>query len=313
MNSKHAASLFLQSPQPSLEHLLITDVLEAIRFSKSPLLSAALTRWLTPPVREIARLARAFDEDVHRVGLNEAARRFLPQMIPLPVFKGGEDLPLQGPLLLLANHPGTIDALLVLSRVPRDDIKLVASDRPFFRALPAFSTYLIFSSRVDRLAKASVVRQAIRHLQSGGVLFLFPAGRLEPDPAREADKALQAINEWSSSIEAILSRAPSTQVQVAMVSNLITPNAMKHPFTKLQKDTYKARITAEVLQLWAQMQFKRIPPLTPQVVFSPVFSLQELQLLHESPWAAIQAIARNLIRLKSAPPFPVISPLTSIP
>jgi len=299
MNTEQTVPFYPQNIEPTLERLLLEDITSSISSANSKWLTAVLTRLLTPSVREISCLARAFDSEIQRVGLHEATKRFLPRLTRPPVFKGEDQIPLQGPLLVIANHPGTFDALLVLSKIPRDDIKIVASDRPFFRALPAFSTYLIFSSRVDRLAKANVVRQSIQHLQSGGVLFLLAAGRLEPDPAREPEKSLQTIQEWSPSIEVILSRAPATQVQVAVLSNLITPEALDHPLIKFQKDPYKARIAAEVVQIWTQMEFKRIPSLTPKVVFSPVFSLKELKLLHEeSPLNAVQSIARNLIRLE---------------
>ena len=45
-----------------------------------------------------------------------------------------QELPSEGPLLIVSNHPGAADILALAAALPRKDIKFVAQDRPMFRA-----------------------------------------------------------------------------------------------------------------------------------------------------------------------------------
>ncbi|AXK38932.1 lysophospholipid acyltransferase family protein [Crenobacter cavernae] len=77
-----------------------------------------------------------------------------------------------GPLVLVANHPGLLDAPLLISRLPNVACIMKASllDNPLFGAAARLAGYI----RND--APLSMVLAASRELQSGGQLLLFPEG-----------------------------------------------------------------------------------------------------------------------------------------
>jgi 1-acyl-sn-glycerol-3-phosphate acyltransferase len=98
-----------------------------------------------------------------------------------PTYLGTEHLPkgkAPGPLVIVANHTAGIDPLLIQA-IARFEIRWVmASDmrHPLGEAFWDWSQ-IIF---VDRTGKdATGVREAIRHVQGGGVLGLFPEGGIE--------------------------------------------------------------------------------------------------------------------------------------
>ncbi len=95
------------------------------------------------PARAFARQMLAFDSEVDRRGLREAARGLVRVHAPGLRVRGAERLPLSGPLLILSNHPGMADTLALFASIPRDDLAILAADRPFLRALAALSRSLI--------------------------------------------------------------------------------------------------------------------------------------------------------------------------
>ncbi|MDD4882412.1 MAG: lysophospholipid acyltransferase family protein [Gallionellaceae bacterium] len=78
----------------------------------------------------------------------------------------------QGPLILAPNHPGLLDALLVISRLANVACIMKAElvDNIFLGAGARLAGYI----RND--AQLSMIRQAVAELQSGSHLLIFPEG-----------------------------------------------------------------------------------------------------------------------------------------
>lgn len=89
-----------------------------------------------------------------------------------------ENIPENGPLIIIANHPtGALDGLALiyaLSRVRRD-IKVV-TNRLLSHLEPLSSLFIPVDNIQGRTPKSSL-QQMDSHLQAGGALVFFPAGK----------------------------------------------------------------------------------------------------------------------------------------
>lgn len=138
----------------------------------------AFTKASLPLGRTLAR----FDARIEQQGIHRASAQTLHELGA--TWQSSSAAPAQGPLLVVANHPGAYDALVLLAAMGRSDVAVIAAERSFLRALPSLSKRLLWVPDDRRSTqRASVVRQAFRHLSQGGALLHFGAGQIEPDPA----------------------------------------------------------------------------------------------------------------------------------
>ena len=83
-----------------------------------------------------------------------------------------EQLPREGPMIIVANHPSLLDAVLLISRLP-DAVCIMKAglmDNPMFGAAARLARYI----RNDNLL--NVVLRCRRVLNEGGQVVLFPEG-----------------------------------------------------------------------------------------------------------------------------------------
>jgi len=115
-----------------------------------------------------------------------------------------ESVPEQGPCLLVANHPlGAIEGVALASAVSgrRSDIRILANRR--LQAFPELAPWFIFTEPLKRGAKGNLssLRACHQHLASGGLLIVFPAGRVAS--LRPSSDELQDYP-WHRSIKNLL-------------------------------------------------------------------------------------------------------------
>src|SRR4030042_574195 len=147
------------------------------------------------PTHRFAQVACTFDRYVEEYGFREAARRILPIFAQAFDVQNVENIPLEGPLLITSNHPGTCDSLVIAASIPRPDLKIVATGVPFMQGLKNAANNLIYTPR-DVHERMLVVRSVIRHLKDGGAVLIFPTGRIDPDPALSPEAA-NDLGKWS--------------------------------------------------------------------------------------------------------------------
>lgn len=226
------------------------------------------------PARRFARVASTFDHYVEEYGLREASERILPVFAHTFEAKNVENIPPEGPLLITSNHPGTCDGLVIAANIPRPDLKIIATGRPFVRGLRHAAQNLIYTS-IDVYEQMMVLRSAIRHLQSGGAVLIFPTGSIDPDPELSPD-APQELQKWSPSLEVMLRHAPQTQVLLTVVSGVLSASWRRNPFIRLVGDEHKQRQVAEFLQVIQQMIFPNSVNVNPRLTFSNPLTTEEL-------------------------------------
>src|SRR5208337_3641093 len=158
------------------------DILAALGLGDLRFLRRCIELAFRYPARMLARRLVRFDDEVVASGLRAAAPIIISAYARNLAVNGAERIPTSGPVILLSNHPGMTDTACLCAAIPRPDLRILASDRPFLRALPAASRSLFFLPDQPE-KRREVLRRSISHLRAGGALLTFPAGEIEPDPS----------------------------------------------------------------------------------------------------------------------------------
>jgi Acyltransferase len=199
------------------------------------------------PARRLARQILTYDRIVGESGLGTGGAWALKRLSRNTSIEGQENVPLRGPLLLVSNHPGLADAVALFAATPRDDLRVIAADRPFLKVLPNTSRHLLSVAETSE-GRPGVVRAAARHLRGGGSVLTFPGGRIEPDPAI-LPGAVEALNRWSSSGDLFARLVPELVVVPVVVSGVISPSALRNPLIHLRRRRRDREWLAATLQV----------------------------------------------------------------
>ncbi len=225
-----------------------------------------LQRLLWPFARRFALVAHEFDCRVGEQGLAQGSSWLLHRMAAGVQVSGSEHVPATGPVVVLANHPGMTDTVALLaSLASRPDLRVIALDRPFLRALPHVARQLIVVPDHE-IGRMGALRAGVRHLLQGGALLTFPAGEIEPDPATFGrQRAAQSVLRWSDSFVVFARLAPQTRIVPAVVSDVISAAAQRHLLTALRRTAHdKERLAAAL-----QVALPRYQQMVARVAFGP--------------------------------------------
>lgn len=183
------------------------DLEHALRSSAATdLLHGLGLDWAAPALTGLARLVvRRFvgdllqmDAAIARGGLSAGADVVLARYAGTVTIRGAERVPASGPLVVAANHAGVVDAPAIWRLLAvRDDLLIIALDRPILRAVPNLASRLL-TVNSEAHGRSRLVRRVADHLRSGGAVLTFPAGTIEPDPALRPEDALSALASWGA-------------------------------------------------------------------------------------------------------------------
>jgi len=256
----------------TLRTSLLDDMLRDLANSRREWLARFFRILAWPSVTRFAEISAIFDDYVNKFGFNDAMRQIMPYFVSDLSVWGQSNVPQEGPLLVISNHPGTYDSIAISAALPRNDLKIIAGGYPFLRHLPSASQHLLFVS-ADIQERMTSLRNANRHLQQGRSLLIFPSGKVEPDPA-VLPGASQAMSAWSPSLELILRRVPDAQVLITIASGVLSPRFLEHPLIRFWREKRDPQAVAEVLQILIQMLFPNRVCLSPNISFYfPVTSI----------------------------------------
>ncbi|MFN0072509.1 MAG: 1-acyl-sn-glycerol-3-phosphate acyltransferase, partial [Chloroflexota bacterium] len=239
------------------------SVVDALGLSHVKPVRRLLVTLLQMQTRPFAQTLAAFDFEVGRSGLRAGSAWLLDRFIGRLELRGQEHIPAVGPVLLLANHPGLSDTLALFASIPRDDLRVLAADKPFLRALPRTSERLIYlpdrpEQRLQSLRKVST------HVREGGAILTFPAGAIEPDPAIRLDASL-SLDGWEESVHVLSRIARDVPMVPVIVRGVLSPRAQRHPLTWLRRrQTDREWLGATLQMLWRGYQ-----DVTVQVAIGP--------------------------------------------
>jgi hypothetical protein len=201
------------------------------------------------PAKRLAREVATYDEIVGESGLAAGGAWALERMVRRVEVEGGENVPPEGPLLLVANHPGLADSVALFSAVPRRDLRVMAAERPFLKALPNTSRYLMTVPEASP-GRLGVIRSTAQHLKRGGAVLTFPGGEIEPDPA-VLPGAIEALMRWSGSPDLFARLVPGLTVVPAVVSGVLSPTALRNPLIFVRRRPRDQEWLAATLQMLA--------------------------------------------------------------
>lgn len=249
--------------------------------------------WL--PALRFARQMVQYDQLVGKSDLHTASQQILNHYVQRLEIDGQQNIAPDGPLLVLSNHPGMTDALVLFASLRRSDLRIVAAQRPFLQALPNINRKLIFVPEQDG-QRMGVVRSVVSHLRLGGAILTFPAGQIEPDPISMTG-AVESLAHWSESITIFSRLVPDLMIVVAIVSGVLWPAATQSPVTRLRRQQKDRERMGAALQVLIQITLPFYKPVTTRVVFSQAITPADIPRSNEagSITGAITARARQLI------------------
>jgi acyltransferase-like protein len=240
------------------------------------------------PARRLARQVATYDEIVGESGLAAGGAWALGRLARRVAVGGRENVPPEGPLLIVANHPGLADALALFATVPRRGLRVVAAERPLLAALPNTSRYLISVSETSPKKRFEAVRSITRHLKRGGAVLTFPGGKIEPDPA-VLPGAVKALERWSESLDLFARLVPGLAIVPAVVSGVLSPTALRNPLIFVRRRPRDR----EWLAASIQMMTPALRNVTTRVAFGRAVRVEDIP--DRSVREAVLEEARRLI------------------
>ena len=218
------------------------DMTKALRLER---LHRLIGKLFSVPARRITETIFHYDRLVGSEGLASGSQWLLEQFTRFVVV--GMPPPASGPLLIVGNHPGVVDAMAICAHVPREDLRILAADRPILRLLPNVMTRLIFVPD-DPRRRLSAIRTIATHLNTGGSLLTFPGGTIEPDPALHPD-AENCLQHWSDSLDLLARLVPELTILPAVASGVISTSALRHPLSRMYRTAKRREWVAATLQV----------------------------------------------------------------
>ncbi|GAB4545432.1 MAG: 1-acyl-sn-glycerol-3-phosphate acyltransferase [Anaerolineales bacterium] len=252
-----------------LTEINLDDLVSSFGWQNSPLAASLLRRVFYSAAETFAKQMLEFDSSIAAMTFAAAARRALERYARGLRVIHPERIPSSG-FLALSNHPGMTDALALFAALQRNDLRIIALDRPFLNALPNVSKKL-FYVKEDSAARISLVRQAGGFLKSGGAALTFPAGKIEPDPSIYSG-AEESLQTWTDSAEIFLRIAPQTPILPILVSGVIWHKTANSPLVKLKKTREEREKLAAALQLLSMVAQNSRPTLVTAQIGRPIYA-----------------------------------------
>jgi len=201
-----------KTSSPLIRSTVTDEIFNALGLRRRGFLRRCLGWIFALPTGIFARYMTAVDQAVGRGGLPAGCQKMLDLLGVHAQAKGTTQIPIKGPAIILANHPGAYDSIVIGSLIPRADLKFIVSKTRFYQVLPNIHPRFIYVSN-DPLERMLALRGAVDHLRQGGVLLQFGSGSIEPDPATHPIGD-DVFSKWFPSMEIFLRKVPDTHVVV---------------------------------------------------------------------------------------------------
>jgi hypothetical protein len=275
--------------------LLLKDILEDLIdniSSGSSIPGFLLKIFFLVPALTFANQMIRYDNRIGRNGLKEASA-WLFKKFYQDARTAGVPYPNGEGLLITAQHPGIGDALAFFATFPGENLTIVAKDRVFYHQLPHLRRHLILVGGADSVQSNGAAKIKDR-LKAKGTVLLYPAGVIEPDPARvEVNRPV--TRRWSKVIGMVCSLADregwSFSVQPLLTSNVIPRRAVESRFARRKtsdEEKDKAAVSYTIMTRCSRGE-------TVSLSRGRIFESGELAAT--SSWSEVQEIIRREVEL----------------
>jgi len=217
----------------SLSGMILADVLTTLNVNRVKALRYLVTFLGRKPTLWLAELLSRWDRQVERGSFVETARDAPHLFTSGFELSSADEIPKTEPLLAVANHPGMYDSIGAIVAVGREDVRVVAARREFFRVLPNISNHLLTIEN-DASLRLEAVRHIIQSLKTGQAVIIFPSGKLEPEPGLMPGVEA-SLDQWSASVGIFLSKVPETRLLPMLISQTLSPKAWHSWVARLPK------------------------------------------------------------------------------
>ena len=279
-------------------YAIVTEILGVMSLGNKPWSRKVIGSILKRPIQKMAEILVRFDEDITVQGWSATMKAYLADYVADYRVVGIENIPKTGPLLLSSNHPGSYDMPIITTVVGRDDVKFITSDISIVRELPNIMEHFIFMSR-DVYKSMLTVRTAIRHLQNGGAVLIYPRGDVEPDQD-VTPGGMPDFERWSPSSEVFLRKVPETKTLMVFAKGVLAQHWFKQPWIKVWKKPAQRQKIAEIFQVSQQLTGKGRFTLTPSVSFSRLLTIDDLGSKEAPSGDLLKAMIREMTYLMDA-------------
>jgi hypothetical protein len=278
----------------TLTQINLDDLISSFGWQNRPFLARLLRRTFVYPPLAFARQIAEFDSKIATYGLVESSRLALRHYAnDLQIF-GHDRIPASG-FLALSNHPGMTDTLSLFVSLNRDDLQIIALNRPFLNAMPNMSRQLAYVTE-DAGERFKLIRQISAHLRNGGAALTFPAGHIEPDPDVQRG-SVDSLRTWTDSASLFIRMAPETAVLPVVVRGVVRKNIAFHPLTYLKRAREEREKFAAALQLLAHVLFRMRDVHVRVQIGNPIYAKDlgttETKIIHQAVLAEMKQLIEN--------------------
>lgn len=284
----------MNPPFEILTKVNLDDLVNAFGWKGKPALEGLLRFLFLKPAQQFAKQMLEFDSDIERKGLISASRSAQRYYVKDVRVFHADRIP-DSAFLALSNHPGMTDTLSLFCALKRNDLKIIALDRPFLTSLPNISKQLFYVTD-DPNKRVTLVRQVSGHLRSGQAVLTFPAGHTEPDPDIYAG-AVDSLQTWTDSVGVFVRLAPETAILPVLVRNVIWDKAANHLLTKLKRTKDERELFAVALQLLSNLLSSKKYVIAKVQIGRPIYVKElgttDTQVIHQAVLAEMKSLIEN--------------------
>lgn len=284
----------MKSNLEALTEINLDDLVSSFGWQNYPTLARILRFFFRVPAQTFARHTAEYDKTVGDMGIVAGGWNLTRRYDQDLRIVGADRIP-ESAFLAVSNHPGMTDTVALFAALNRDDLRIIALDRPFLNSLPHTTSHLFYVYD-DPARRMSLVRQVSAHLKKGGAVLTFPAGHIEPDPDIYPG-AVESLSDWTDSVGVFIRMAPEAAILPVLVRNVVARKYANHWLLNIKKTKEEKEKLAAALQLLGMVIFNEKPVTVTVQIGNPIYAeglgSTETDVIHQAVLDEMKRLIEN--------------------